>query len=71
MINNTNSSVQFNWQAILWRLLLTLFLLLALAGPGLTVFKSVISRPGARALPGLVQEGDGGIDAGAGQLPAP
>jgi hypothetical protein len=30
-------------------------LLLALAGPGLTFFKSVTSNPGTRALPSLVE----------------
>ena len=61
MIKNPDSSIEFKWQALLWRLLLTLLLLLALAGPGLTFFKSVTSRPGTRALPGLVgTEADGG-----------
>jgi hypothetical protein len=55
MIKNPNPSLEFSWQALLWRLLLTLLLLLALAGPGLTFFKSVTSRPGTRALPSLVE----------------
>jgi len=52
--NPNNSTIQFTWQALLWRLLLTLLLLLALAGPGLTLFRSVTSR--AEALPGLRQD---------------
>lgn len=55
MIKNPDSSIEFRWQALLWRLLLTLLLLLALAGPGLTFFKSVTSRPGTRALPSLIE----------------
>jgi hypothetical protein len=60
MINNPNQPIQFTWQAILWRLLLTLLLLLALAGPGLSLFRTVTSRPGTRALPALIQETEGG-----------
>jgi hypothetical protein len=41
----TNFMVQLTWQSLLWRLLLTLFLLLALAGPGLTLFEQVTSQP--------------------------
>jgi hypothetical protein len=42
MLNGSNNpTVQFTWQALLWRLLLTLLLLSALAGPGLTLFRSV------------------------------
>ncbi len=51
-----NSTVHFTWQALLWRLLLTLLLLLALAGPGLTLFRSVTNRAETRALPRLGQE---------------
>lgn len=59
MLSN-NSTIQFTWQALLWRLLLTLLLLLALAGPGLTLFRSVTSRSGAQALPTLGQDVEGG-----------
>ncbi|NJN96172.1 MAG: hypothetical protein HC875_19715 [Anaerolineales bacterium] len=55
MLNN-HTAVEFTWQALLWRLLLTLLLLLALAGPGLTLFRSVTSRSGTRTLPALSQE---------------
>jgi hypothetical protein len=57
MINNSNQAniPLFTWQALLWRLLLTVLLLLALAGPGLTLFRHVTSRAGARALPALHQ----------------
>ncbi|MBI1881975.1 MAG: hypothetical protein HYR94_27685 [Chloroflexi bacterium] len=57
MLNGSNNSTnQFTWQALLWRLLLTLLLLLALAGPGLTIFRSVTSRSGTQAIPGLSQD---------------
>jgi hypothetical protein len=39
MVNSTQqTNVNFTWQALLWRLLLTGLLLLALAGPGLSLF---------------------------------
>jgi len=38
---------------LLWRLLLTTFLLLMLAGPGLTAFTAVTTAPTAHALPTL------------------
>ena len=57
MLNNPNNpTVQLTWQALLWRLLLTLLLLLALAGPGLTLFRSITNRSGTQTLPGLGQE---------------
>ena len=60
MVNNSNqpaaTTVQLTWQAILWRLLITLLLLLALAGPGLTIFSAVTAKPEARVLPTLVQD---------------
>ncbi len=40
----TNFAANFTWQSLLWRLLLTLLLLLALAGPGLTWFEQVTSQ---------------------------
>ena len=56
MLNSPNNATfQFTWQALLWRLLLTLLLLLALAGPGLTIFRSVTNRSETQALPGLSQ----------------
>jgi hypothetical protein len=57
MVNSQNQANihHLTWQALLWRLLLTVLLLLALAGPGLTLFKHVTSRAGARALPALTQ----------------
>jgi hypothetical protein len=60
MLNSSNNpTVQFTWQALLWRLLLTLLLLSALAGPGLTLFRSVTNHSGTRALPSLSQETEG------------
>ncbi len=60
MINNSNQStvanIQFTWQAILWRLVLTGLLLLFLAGFGLTIFNTMTTRPGAHVLPPLTQE---------------
>jgi hypothetical protein len=40
-------------QAIIWRLALTILLLLFLAGSGLTIFKSATTRPEASVLPTL------------------
>lgn len=57
MLNGSNNPiVQLSWQALLWRLLLTLLLLSALAGPGLTLFRNVTNQAEARALPPLRQE---------------
>lgn len=55
MLNN-HTAVELSWQALLWRLLLTLLLLLALAGPGLSLFRSVTNRTETRTLPALNQE---------------
>ncbi|MEW5958512.1 MAG: hypothetical protein AB1801_12350 [Chloroflexota bacterium] len=42
MINSPNqSNLQLTWQALLWRVLLTLFLLMALAGRGLNLFSAI------------------------------
>jgi hypothetical protein len=64
MINNQNLQVaanyQLTWPAIFWRLLVTLLLLLMLAGPGLSLFRAVTANPGARVLPPLAQEGESG-----------
>jgi hypothetical protein len=49
--SQTHSIAQLTWQSLLWRLLLTLLVLLALAGPGLTLFERAISHTGAPALP--------------------
>ncbi len=57
MVNSQNQANihHLTWQGLLWRLLLTVVLLLALAGPGLTLFRHATSRAGARALPALTQ----------------
>ena len=61
MLNSpSNVTVQLTWQALLWRLLLTLLLLLALAGPGLTLFRSVTNRSGTQTLPRLSQQAEDG-----------
>jgi hypothetical protein len=57
---NNHTAVQLSWQALLWRLLLTLLLLLALAGPGLTLFRSVTNGSSARTVPTLGQEAEDG-----------
>lgn len=60
MVNHSNqpavAAVQISWQDIIWRLLITLLLLLALAGPGLTLFSAVTAKPEAQVLPTLVQD---------------
>jgi hypothetical protein len=60
MVNHSNqhavTAVQISWQDIFWRLLITLLLLLALAGPGLTIFSAVTAKPEAQVLPTLMQD---------------
>ena len=60
MVNHSNqpavTTAQLSWQAIFWRLLITLLLLLALAGPGLTIFSTVTAKPDAQVLPTLAQD---------------
>jgi hypothetical protein len=66
MLNGPNNPVvQLTWQALLWRLLLTLLLLLALAGPGLTLFRSVTNRSGTQPSPPLGQQAEDGAWQGA------
>lgn len=64
MVNHPNLQAavnyQLSWPAIFWRLLLTLLLLLMLAGPGLNLFRAVTANPDSRVLPPLSQEGDRG-----------
>ena len=47
---------QLTWQALMWRLLVTILLLLALAGFGLTRLDSITSRADTQVLPTLSQE---------------
>jgi len=60
MVNHSNqptvTAVQLSWQDIFWRLLITLLLLLALAGPGLTIFTAITARPEAQILPPLTHD---------------
>ncbi len=59
MINHSNqplTNIQFTWQSILWRLVLTALLLLILAGFGMTIFSNVTTRSDARVLPTLTFE---------------
>jgi len=60
MVNHSNqpvvTTVQLSWQAIFWRLLITLLLLLALAGPGLTIFSTVTAKPETQILPPVAQD---------------
>lgn len=56
MVNTPDQpNIQFSWSDLLWRLLVTLLLLLALAGPGLSLFKSVTTRPETSTLPPFSQ----------------
>jgi len=56
MLNTPNhGKIQFTWQDMLWRLLVTLLLLLFLAGFGLTVFNTVTNQPDTQVLPTLPQ----------------
>jgi hypothetical protein len=59
MINHSNqtlTNIQFTWQSILWRLVLTALLLLILAGSGMTIFSKVTTRPDAQVLPTLTHQ---------------
>lgn len=56
MINTTDpSNFQLTWQAMLWRLLVTILLLLALAGFGLTHLDSASPHPQNQGLPPVTQ----------------
>jgi hypothetical protein len=60
MVNHSNqpavTAAQISWQDIFWRLFITLLLLLALAGPGLTIFSAVTAKPEAQVLPTLTRD---------------
>ena len=66
--NATNFAANFTWQSLLWRLLLTLLLLLALAGPGLTLFERLTSQANSPVTSPLRGAGaDGGWMIGGGR----
>ena len=50
---SNKNNFYLSWQAIIWRLALTILLLLLLAGSGFTIFKSVTTRPEASVLPAI------------------
>lgn len=52
MINKTNHNT-ITWQAMLWRLLLTILLLLVLFGSSLQVFNPTTSSANPHALPNI------------------
>lgn len=61
MIKHPNQDeIQFTWQAIIWRLLLTALLLLMLAGSGLTLFNPTTPHPNNHTLTILPQTIDTG-----------
>jgi hypothetical protein len=61
MINNPDqSNIYLTWQAILWRLLLTLLVLLALAGPGLNLFGAITASSETQPRSGFNQEVEAG-----------
>ena len=68
MVNHLNQpsvgNIQLTWSMILWRLLLTVLLLLFLAGYGVTTFNNMATRPDTRVLPTLsrVREPGRGIN---------
>jgi hypothetical protein len=45
--------IQLTWQALIWRLLLTAFLLLALISAGLPIFRTITTLPNTHVLPAL------------------
>ena len=57
MLNNPNSpQIRFSWQAILWRLALTVLLLAALAASSVTFFGTITNTPDALVLPTLTHD---------------
>lgn len=57
MINSADqTNIQVTWQALLWRVLLTLLLLLALAGPGLNLFSAITAPADSQTVPTFSQE---------------
>jgi hypothetical protein len=54
MTHQTNQADPvFNWHDILWRILVTIFLLMLLAITSITIFHDVTTRPDAYVLPAL------------------
>jgi hypothetical protein len=61
MINHPDQSkIYLTWQAIMWRLLLTLLLLVALAGSGLNLFSAISTPTETQTLPSFPQEMEAG-----------
>lgn len=57
MVNTAKQGdIQFTWQSIFWRLVVTILLLLALAGFGATTFGQLTTQPNAQVLPPLPQQ---------------
>lgn len=62
MIETTDQGkIQFTWQAMLWRLVLTGSILVALANSGSVLFDSVTERTGAETLPILLFDTDSAL----------
>lgn len=53
---HSKQNFQPTWQAIGWRLLLTLLLLLLLLGFGVSIFNAVTTEPNAQVLPAFSPE---------------
>jgi len=56
MLNTPNQADQFSWPDILWRLVITILILVMLAGFSLTIFNNVTAQSDARVLPTLTQD---------------
>jgi hypothetical protein len=57
MVNTSKQNdIQFTWQSIFWRLVVTILLLLALAGFGATILGQLTAQPNAQVLPPLPQQ---------------
>jgi hypothetical protein len=59
MVNHINqplANFQLTWQSILWRLVVTILLLILLAGSGITIFNNVTTHPNTRVLPTLTYD---------------
>ena len=62
MVNHSNQGdIQFTWQTIWWRLVVTALLLAILTGSSLTIFGHVTTNPNTQVLPdltsGLTEQG--------------
>ncbi len=56
MLKTPNQGDQFSWPDILWRLAITILILVMLTSFSVTIFGNVTTQSDARALPTLTQD---------------